>query len=175
MNVFIIASLTSDGFIAKDSNQISVSWTSKEDKQRFVRLSKEARVIVMGSKTFATMPKPLKERLNIVYTRDPEKAHASQTETFDNLEFTNVEPAELIQSLEQRGYTSVAICGGSEIYTKFIESGLVTKLYITYEPILFGSGITLFNKPLHQALELVSLEKTETGTLFAEYNLSSVQ
>lgn len=175
MNVFIIASLTADGFIAKDSTQISVSWTSKEDKQRFVRLSKEARVIVMGSKTFATLPKPLKERLNVVYTRDPDKARSQQAEQFDNLEFTNLPPSELIQSLKERGYTSVAICGGSEIYSNFMESGVVEKLYLTYEPVLFGSGISLFSKPLDQRLELVSFEKTDLGTIFAEYNLKKVQ
>lgn len=175
MNVFIIASLTVDGFIGRDSNQISISWTSKEDKQRFVRLSKEAGVIVMGSKTFATMPKPLKDRLNIVYTRDIEKATASLTEAYDNLEFSNQEPSDLITSLKQRGYTSVAICGGSEIYSKFLEAGVVNKVYITYEPILFGNGIHLFKNTTEKHLELVQLEKTEFGTIFAEYNIKNVQ
>ncbi len=173
MNIFIIAALTTDGFIAKNAHH-PASWTSKADKQRFVRLTKEAGVMIMGSKTFSTFPKPLKERLNVVYTRDPEKARASQAEHYDNLEFTALPPTELIASLEQRGYTSIAICGGAEIYSTFMDSGLVNKLYLTYEPLLFGAGVTLFKNPMDVALELVSTEHTDTGTIFAEYNIKKV-
>ena len=67
MEVFILAAQTADGFIAKNHTH-AATWTSKEDKQRFVELTKDAGVIVMGSTTFKTLPKPLKNRLNVVYS-----------------------------------------------------------------------------------------------------------
>ncbi|NDE68363.1 dihydrofolate reductase, partial [bacterium] len=69
MTTFIIAALTADGFIARDAGHSPFNWTSKEDKARFIHLTKEAGVVVLGSATFATFPKPLKDRRNIVYTR----------------------------------------------------------------------------------------------------------
>lgn len=170
MNVFIIAALTADGFIAQNADHSPMNWTSKDDKRRFVELTKKAGVVVMGSKTFSTFPKPLKERLNIVYTRDPMKAEETY-EKADNLQFTNVEPAELVKDLESKGYSSVAICGGSEIYTKFMKSGLVNKIYLTIEPVIFGAGVSLFKEPMETNIELLSTEKTETGTIFNEYNV----
>jgi len=67
MNVFIITAISADGFIARDSHHPAV-WTSKEDKKRFVEITKRAGVVIMGLNTFRTLPKPLKDRLNIVYS-----------------------------------------------------------------------------------------------------------
>ncbi len=94
MKVFIIAAQTLDGFIAKETNHPAF-WTSKEDKQRFVELTKRAGVCVMGSTTFKTLPRPLKERVNIVYSRH---------ETFEGAETTNKNPVELVKELEERGF-----------------------------------------------------------------------
>ncbi|MES2223839.1 MAG: dihydrofolate reductase family protein [Patescibacteria group bacterium] len=162
IKVFILAAQTADGFIAKDKSHSPFDWTSKEDKDRFVTLSKRAGVVVLGASTFKTFPKPLKDRLNIVYSR---------SETFEGAETTSLPPAELIKSLEERGFKEVAISGGSQIYTMFLEAGVVDTIYLTIEPILFGTGISVFNKDLDVKLELVSEEKTEGGTLMLEYKI----
>jgi dihydrofolate reductase len=69
MNVFIIAAISADGLIAKDSDEKSTAWTSKADKKFFSERTKKAGVVVMGRKTFDTIGKPLSERLNIVYSK----------------------------------------------------------------------------------------------------------
>jgi len=159
---FIIAALTTDGFLAKDKNQVSTSWNSPEDKKHFVELTKRAGVVVLGSTTFETFGKPLKDRLNIVYSR---------SKKFDGVEMTDDEPEILLKKLEERGFTEVAICGGSSIYTKFMKAGVVDTIYLTVEPILFGKGISLFNEDLEYKLELISEEKTQSGTSFLEYRV----
>ena len=162
MKVFIIAALTADGFIAKNPGQISTEWTSKEDKQFFVQKTKEAGVVVMGANTYETMGRPLKDRLNIVYSRD---------KTYEGVEVTQKNPRELLTDLEKRGYKQVAICGGQTIYTMFMEAGVVDKLYLTVEPVIFGSGMHLFNKDLNIKLQLVESKKLgEQSTIF-EYNV----
>src|ERR1035437_220047 len=133
---FIVAALTADGFLAKDKNQVSTSWNSAEDKKHFVELTKRAGVVVLGSTTFETFGRPLKDRLNIVYSR---------SKKYEGVEMTEDEPEVLLQKLEERGFSEVAICGGSSIYTKFFKAGVVDTLYITVEPVIFGKGITLFN------------------------------
>ncbi|MEI6490320.1 MAG: dihydrofolate reductase family protein [bacterium] len=165
IQAFVIAAITTDGYIAKDKDHLA-GWTSKEDKKRFVRLTKEARVVVMGSNTFKTLPGPLKDRLHIVYTKNP-----GTHQNTENVEYTNKEPVELLKDLESRGYTSVAICGGAQIYDLFIKSGLITKLYLTIEPVLFGNGITLFQSSINLNLLLESTEHTDTGTVFLDYKI----
>lgn len=159
---FIVAALTTDGFLAKDKNQVSTSWNSVEDKKHFVELTKRAGVVVLGSTTFETFGKPLKDRLNIVYSR---------SKKFEGVEMTDDEPAVLLKKLEEKGFSEVAICGGSSIYTKFMKAGVVDTIYLTIEPIFFGKGITLFNEDLEYKLELISEEKTPAGTMFFEYKV----
>jgi len=164
MKTFIIAAMTADGFIAKDDKHASFGWNSMEDKKRFIELTKRAGVVVMGSKTYATLPGMLKERTNIVY---------SKSKTFEGAETTQKTPAELLKELENRGFKEVAICGGSHIYTMFIKSGLVDRMYLTVEPLLFGTGVSLFNESINQHLTLVSAVQSDNGSLLLEYTLNN--
>lgn len=162
IKVFIIAAVSADGFIAKDS-QHAAMWTSKADKKRFIELTKKAGVVVMGSATYKTMGRPLKERVNIVY---------SKKQNFEGAEITQKSPLELISELESRGFKEVAICGGSQIYTMFMKAGIVDTIYLTVEPIIFGKGITLFNEDLKYYLKLKSSQASESaGSLLLEYSV----
>ncbi len=163
INVFIIGAISSDGFIAQNTSHSPMSWTSKDDKKRFVELTKRAGVVILGGNTFKTFPKPLKDRLNIVYSRT-----LLPTE---GIEVTSEDPKVLIKKLEERGFKEVAICGGSEIYTMFMNAGVVDHIHLTIEPVLFGTGMPLFNKPLELKLELVSTTHTESGTVFNDYKI----
>jgi len=166
MQTFIIAALSADGYIARDSSAPSTVWTSKDDKKRFVEITKRAKVVVMGQNTWKTFGgRALKERLNIVYS--PERLPDMAPE----VEITSKTPVELIKELQSRGFTEVAICGGSQIYTMFMQSGVVDRLYLTVEPVLFGDGIRLFKAPVDAKLKLVSSEKTEGGTQLVEYEV----
>lgn len=158
--VFIIAALTADGFIGKNNSHFA-DWTSKEDKAFFVEMSKKAGVVVMGLNTFNTIKKPLKDRVNIVYSE--EEIHCEGVET------TSKEPKKLLEELYERGFKEVVIAGGSQIYTLFMEAGLVNALYLTVEPLVFGSGISLFNKQIEKKLELKNIQKIGEQTLMLEY------
>lgn len=162
IKAFIIAAITTDGFIAQGPEHSPMQWTSKEDKARFVELTKKAGVVVLGSTTFKTFPKPLKDRLNIVYSR---------SQQFEGAETTTDEPAELLKKLEVHGFSEVAICGGAEIYTKFMEAGVINTIYLTIEPVIFGKGISLFSRPVSAKLKLVEMSKTDNGTVFCEYRV----
>jgi dihydrofolate reductase len=118
----------------------------------------------MGLTTFNTIGKALPGRLNVVYA-------PKETPPIEGVMMTDLSPKELLVDLEKKGYKEVAICGGSTIYTMFMQSGLVSKIYITIEPKLFGQGMTLFNKPLSADLKLVSVEKLSDDVLFLEYDV----
>lgn len=162
---FIIAATTLDGFIAKDEHHPAM-WTSKADKKRFIELTKKAGVIVMGSHTWKTLGRPLKERVNIVYSR-------SQDFSNEGARMTNDDPATLLHKLESEGYKEVAICGGTHIYTMFMKAKLVDTIYLTIEPIVFGKGLKLFDDDMLFHLELVSSVQSESaGSLLLEYKVN---
>lgn len=162
IKTFIIAAVTADGFIAKDANHAAY-WTSKEDKARFIEITKRAGAVVMGSTTYQTLKRPLAERLNIIYSR---------SKTFDGAETTQAAPRDLLNQLAERGYKEVAICGGSHIYTMFLQAHCVDTIYLTIEPKFFGTGISLFNESMNFDLTPVSTETTPTGTILIEYKVN---
>jgi len=172
MEVILIAATSIDGFIAQNKNQISTSWTSQADRQWFAQITRTIGVIIMGKNTYATIGKPLPGRHNIIYTKRPD------LETRDllreNLEFTNLEPKDLILDLQKRGYNQVAICGGAAIYNLFMQTKLITKLYLTIEPIIFGQGLKLFDNInlVDIKLQLVDTQKLGgEGAILLQYNL----
>lgn len=166
MRVFIIAAVTADGFIGRGSTH-SADWTGKADKKVFVELTKQAGVMVMGSRTFATINRALPGRLSIVYTRSPEKINV------EGVEVTDRSPAELIKELEGRGFSEVAICGGSTIYRQFLTSGVVTDIYLTVVPKLFGQGLSLFDAEVDTNLSLESSELLEDGAVLLHYTTTA--
>ncbi len=162
IKVFIIAAVSADGFIAKNENHPAL-WTSKADKKRFIELTRRAGVVVMGSTTYKTLGRPLKDRLNIVY---------SKKQTFEGVEMTQESPKDLIRKLEERGFKEVAICGGSHIYSMFMKAGIVYTIYLTIEPIIFGKGISLFNEDLLYHLTLKNSQVSESASsLLLEYKV----
>ncbi len=166
MNVFIIAALTADGFIAKNSHHLA-DWTSKEDKKLFVELTKRAGVMVMGSNQFGTINRALPGRKTIVYTRKADQP------SIENVEYTTEEPVDLIKRLESEGYKEIAICGGSQIYDLFLSARVVNDLYLTYEPVLFGTGLQLLTSDIQQKVNLKELKQLNDQVFLAHYTLDT--
>lgn len=163
MKTFIIAAITADGFIAKNASHTPLEWTSKEDKQFFSQRTKQAGVVVFGQNTYKTIGKPLPGRLNIVYS----------AEQYEGVETTQKPPEELLADLEKRGFKEAAICGGSAIYTMFMQAGVVDTLYLTVEPVFFGQGMNLFNKEIDAKLILKSMKKLGDTTMLLEYGVEN--
>lgn len=162
MKVILIAAISADGYIGTSSDHFA-DWTSKEDKKLFVELTKQAGVIVVGRNTYETIGKALPGRLNIVYTSKPLDNSDIQT--------TQEPPKELVNRLEKEGYDQLALCGGRSIYDLFLKEGLVDEIYLTIEPKLFGSGITLSKLPLELDLELIESKKLNNDTLNLHYKV----
>lgn len=162
MRVFIIAALTADGFIGRDSGHLA-DWTGKEDKKIFTELTKEAGVLVMGSRTHATIGRALPGRRNIIYTSQPGKITAEGVET------TSESPSELVQRLADEGAEALAVCGGASVYDMFMRAGVVDELYITYVPVIFGRGVTLFNDEMEHMLELQKETVLSDGSVLMHY------
>lgn len=95
------------GTIGKDNK---LPWHCKEDLQRFKKITM-GKNIVMGRKTFESLPKMLPGRKHVVLTRNEDFSHEG-VEVFHSID-------DLLVTYE--GKEDLYIIGGAEIYRQFID------------------------------------------------------
>lgn len=154
-----------DGIIARHKEHFP-DWTCPADKKLFKQVTQKAGVLIMGSRTYAAIGKPLPGRLNIVYTRHPERFAQ-----VDGILLTSMEPPLLLEQLEAQGYKEVIVTGGAEINSLFAGLGLIDEFLITISPIVFGQGLSLFNGPVDLRLSLMSTTMLDQDTLNLHYRV----
>jgi dihydrofolate reductase len=165
MYVVLLMALTADGMIARDANHFP-DWTSKQDKAMFKQVTQKAGVIVMGSKTYDAIGRPLPGRKNVVMTRNKQRRSSSP-----ELVYTDKEPAALLIDLEAEGYDEVILAGGATINTLFARQGLIDEIQVTYSPKVFGAGLTLFAGELSMDLQLLTHRQLGTDEVLIRYRV----
>ena len=115
--VSIIAVVGKNLAIGKNNQLL---WHISEDLKHFQKITK-GHVVVMGSRTFESLGKPLLERINIIITKDIDykcegciMAHSLD---------------EAIKIAKEKERDEIFIIGGGSIYQQTI--GIADKLYIT--------------------------------------------
>jgi dihydrofolate reductase len=165
MKVILLMALTVDGKIARHPDQF-IDWSGKADKKLFVQMTKKAGVLIMGSRTYDTIGRPLPDRKNIVLTRNKDRQSDNE-----DLIFTDEKPADLVDGLQAAGYTEVILTGGSTINTLFARANLIDEIVVTISPKIFGTGIGLFSKELNLSLVLKSMGKVGDGLVMLKYQV----
>jgi len=167
MKVTLMMAITVDGKIARNDRHFP-DWTGSEDKKLFVQITKSAGAIIMGSKTYDTIGRPLPHRKNIVLTRN-----RSRRSTHPDLEYTDKSPGAILKDLETAGYQEVVLVGGSVANTIFADMNLIDEIIITIAPRIFGTGVPLFIDQLDMQLELVSVETLGRNYVTLRYRVRS--
>ena len=134
----------------------------------FRQVTQEAGVVIMGSRTFATIGRPLPKRLNVVMTRQPQRYAPTVGAVF-----TADPPAKIVSDLSGQGYERAALIGGEIINDLFAQAGLITDLVITIAPKLFGAGLSLFSNAVDMDLQLVSASELEADHMMLKYRVVS--
>ena len=168
MKVTLIAALTADGYIAKNASHLSTQWTSREDTRFFRTTAKSVGHMIVGSRTYKTFSdRKMTGRKIYVYTSKGEISNPKG----NDVEIVTQKPAQLVAELEKRGVSEVLLCGGTSVYTQFLEDGVVDTLLLTYEPRLFGEGVRLFNKEIDVSLYLRMVHNLSDQTKVFEYEV----
>jgi dihydrofolate reductase len=168
MKVTLLMAITLDGKIAKSSDHFP-DWTGKADKKFSKEETKKAGCLIMGSKTFDTIGKPLPGRKNLVMTRTPENRENSHPP--ETLEYTNQAPADILAQLEREGYDHVILGGGAEINTLFAKENLIDEVVLTISPLVFGEGLGVFKGDINVSLELTELKTLDDNLVCVRYNV----
>lgn len=156
--------MTADGKIAKNSDHFP-NWTSKEDKKMFAEVTKEHGAVIMGDKTFFTFPKPLSDRLNVVFTL---LENPPETE---NVKWVTGEPEKVLLELKKMGYKSAVLGGGTYMNSQFLERKLIDEIWLTIEPKIFGDGLGVFSGDFNIDLKLLGVEKINENSVVVKYKV----
>jgi len=121
LKIVIISAVAQNGVIGRSNGDMP--WNVKEEFQHFKNTTLGF-PIIMGRKTFETLGKPLKGRLNIVITRDKERSFEfddvkkfySLNEAFEYCKLLNTE--------------KIFIIGGGKIYRQGID--LANEMIISF-------------------------------------------
>jgi dihydrofolate reductase len=173
MRITLIAAQSLDGFITRH-DQPGSDFASAEDRAFFREALRGFDCCVMGATSYrearTTIQKNLMtERLRIVLTHKPE-AFANDV-VQGKLEFANTPPTQLAAGLAGRGYKACALLGGAQIHSLFVEAGLVDELWLTVEPLLFGTGTPLIGRRASIELVLLSSQNLSPNTLLLKYRV----
>jgi dihydrofolate reductase len=171
MKTIGIVATSLDGCITKHESE-GVSFTSSADQLYFRKALKTFDCSVMGATTFEASKAVILnslhlDRLRVVWTRQPEKFAVYRKQ--DRLEFYAGDLHTLFAELGARGKKHCAVLGGTSVYSDCLGQGLVDELWLTLEPLVFGSGKRVAEGPLDVRLELLSTETLGAHTLLLKY------
>jgi dihydrofolate reductase len=165
MKVVLLMAMTLDGRIAKGPDHFP-DWTGREDKRRFAALTRQAGVVIMGSRTFDTIGSPLAGRKNVVLTRD-----RTRRSTWPNLVFSPLAPRDLLDALAGEGFSTAILAGGAVVNTLFAREGLIDEIEVTIAPKIFGRGPSLFAEEFALELELMAMQPIGTDLVCLRYRV----
>jgi len=166
MKTILVMATTLDGKIGRCPSHL-VDWSGKDDKKLFVRITRDAGVIILGANTFDTIGKPLPGRKNIVLTRN--KTRISNGE---DLIFTDRSPAQILKELQTQGFQTVILIGGSQVNSLFLKEKLIDEIHVTIVPRIFGNGLSMFSEETDVKLDLVSTKELGKGHILLKYRVN---
>ncbi len=107
-HTIVIAAVDQNGAIGIEGR---LPWSCPQDMRRFVALT-SGKVILMGRKTADGLPKPLKNRINLVLTRDRSWSKPGFTPVYDLWDIR--------LQINKHPIKELWVIGGAEIYKRFL-------------------------------------------------------
>lgn len=111
--VFVVA-IAENGVIGAGN---AIPWRLKSDMMRLKALT-IGKPVVMGRKTFESLPRPLPGRTNIVITRDKDYRANGAVVTTSSADALSVARGDALR----RSVAEIAVLGGAEIYKQWLPS-----------------------------------------------------
>lgn len=174
MKVILAVVASADGRITGPRGEQPRVWASVDDQRHFRGLVIKHGVVIIGKNTYLAHRKELKLTPNvrrIVMTADPGKL--KKDEVKGRLEFVSLSPARLVKALQKGGYRQAVLAGGPRLSAAFLKMKLVSELYMTLEPKLFGAGLPILDGAFGQIkLRLISAKQlNKSGTMLLRYKI----
>jgi len=162
--------MNANGMIAKENDD--TSWVSDTEWEGFKEFVKRAGNIVIGRRTYEVMKRGgefnvLGDIKVFVLTHDFYIGDDNP-----NIIFTDQHPRDLVESIQNQGFSEILITGGGNLNALFMKEGLVDEIYLDIEPKVFGKGIKLFaDEDFEADLELIDIKKFSPNEIQLHYKV----
>jgi len=151
-----IAAVDCKGAIGKGGK---LPWHYSAD-MKFFRETTTGHAVVMGRKTWLTIGKPLKNRLNIVLSRDTDIEPQESLIVFSDIDS--------VLSFNNSLTTDLFVIGGAQIYEAFLPH--IEKWIITEVPVTVSGADAHMPKGYLEGFEEVDTKSLEQDLLVRFYN-----
>ena len=151
-----IAAVDQKGAIGKGGNR---PWHYSAD-MKFFRETTTGHAVVMGRKTWLTIGKPLKNRLNIVLSRDTDIEPQESLIVFSDIES--------VLSFNNSLTTDLFVIGGAQIYEAFLPH--IEKWIITEVPVTVSGADAFMPKGYLEEFEVVDSKSLDDDLVVKVYN-----
>ena len=146
-------------------------WLLQDDLKRFAIFTRGAgnNAIIMGRKTFDSLPRMLPGRIHLVLSRSqvPSQKH---TNVFF---FTQI--AHLVEFCQNQTFPNVWVIGGADIYQQFLHANLIKTCYVTFIDKYFACDTFLPLPDLYRWPQIESVHTFDTtNQCNVEYAVYSV-
>jgi dihydrofolate reductase len=158
-----------DGFIAHEDG-LHDAFFGRDTGFDFTETLSAFDVVLMGRKTYE-----LSRRLG--HRTDPQKANYVFSRTMHESPDPNVEiiaenAVELVRELKQGTGKDIWLCGGADLATTLFAERLIDEIILKVNPVLFGSGISLFSSAIQDSeLELIDSQVYRNSYLVLRYRV----
>jgi dihydrofolate reductase len=172
---YVAASL--DGFIAEADGGLQWLFDAAENPleggdANYNAFYAQVRAIAIGASTYEIMLRHAWEYAGVpawVFTHRP-----FATPPGADVRYVQGSVAEHLDELRAAAGDGVLwVMGGGELASQFAEAGALDELIVSYVPVVLGTGIPLFARPVPGPVELVSSERLPQGMVQSIYTLPS--
>jgi dihydrofolate reductase len=171
--LIVSALVTADG-IHGDPQSWSGDYSDEEAGEQWLAVLRESDAMLMGRNTYelfaelwATPSGPYLERLyempKYVFSSTLTKADWNNTTIIPG------DPVPAVRELKEQGDGHLLIYGYGQLGQALLENSLVDELDFTINPVMLGSGITLFRPGQRTNLRLVSVNERRNGVVTLVY------
>lgn len=143
MTISMVAAVDQNNSLGKEGKLL---WHLPHDMRRFKKLT-SGHPVIMGRKTFETLPNPLKNRTNIILTRD--KNYQAENCTIVHSMKGAIEAAKSAEGSEE-----ICIVGGGEIYKQGMD--IADKIELTLVHHKFDGADAFFPELDYSKWELLT-------------------
>jgi dihydrofolate reductase len=125
--------------------------------------------VLMGRKTYEVgltegITSPYPTLRQYVFSRTMERSPD------ENVVLVSEDPGDAVRALTREPGKAIWLCGGAELAATLFTAGLVDRLIVKLNPVVFGSGIPLFRGRVEQApLELTDSKVYPSGHAVLHY------
>jgi dihydrofolate reductase len=171
MQTVAIVVMSLDGCLTRH-NEDGTAFASPADQRFFRRALRTFDCAVMGGHAYRAAREPIlanltSRQLRVVLTREPDR-HAADARP-GRLEFRSGGAAAVTRQLAKRGYARCALVGGARTLTSCARARLLDELWVTLEPVGFGTGRRLFQGVVDFRFALIGTEPLGPGTVLLRY------